>query len=363
MKKTRIVAVFWFVLVLIYFINDGGKISFALVIVTIFSIILSIVLVSISGNNMELKILGEDKVNKDQLTEVNILVINKSRIPIANMECEVEFRNLLTGEILKKEVNFSIKRRGKDENPQILRSIACGCVDITVKTKKVMDPLKLFSKKVSKKESRKIYILPEINHFNINREEINNYDMESYKYSSTKKGNDISDTFGIRQYAPGDSPKTIHWKLTGKMGDLVVRELGLPIENSLMIILNKRMTSNFEKESYIASRTLELMLSISMSLEKNEVHHTICWYHSSKDKFMYRKINREVDIYSLESEILEASIGENLGTTIEDYLENYENKNFANYIFITAQMEEVENRDINKLAEYGKVKTYIISNY
>ncbi|MDX2115345.1 MAG: DUF58 domain-containing protein [Planctomycetota bacterium] len=44
--------------------------------------------------------------------------------------------------------------------------------------------------------------------------------------------------YGVREYAPGDSPRLISWRASARSGDLVVRENATPTAGSVWIILN-----------------------------------------------------------------------------------------------------------------------------
>ncbi len=61
--------------------------------------------------------------------------------------------------------------------------------------------------------------------------------MDSDEYSMRKAGYDPSETFAIREYQPGDRIRQIHWKLTEKFDSLMVRDYGLPIQNTVLLLL------------------------------------------------------------------------------------------------------------------------------
>lgn len=48
-------------------------------------------------------------------------------------------------------------------------------------------------------------------------------------YDGKKSGTDVSEVFGLREYREGDTLQSIHWKLSGKMHQLIVREFGRPV--------------------------------------------------------------------------------------------------------------------------------------
>ena len=50
-----------------------------------------------------------------------------------------------------------------------------------------------------------------------------------------KKGTDMTETFQLREYVPGDNLHGIHWKLSGKLDRLIYREPDQPVSNSLLL--------------------------------------------------------------------------------------------------------------------------------
>lgn len=48
------------------------------------------------------------------------------------------------------------------------------------------------------------------------------------EFSMTQSGNDPSQVYDIRSYKEGDRMQMVHWKLTYKVGDLLVKELSMP---------------------------------------------------------------------------------------------------------------------------------------
>ena len=52
---------------------------------------------------------------------------------------------------------------------------------------------------------------------------------ESEEHSKERGGDDPSEVFQIRDYQPGDKLRSIHWKLSAKTGEMMVRERSLPL--------------------------------------------------------------------------------------------------------------------------------------
>lgn len=51
-----------------------------------------------------------------------------------------------------------------------------------------------------------------------------------------RKGSDASEMFDIRDYVPGDDIRTIHWKLSGKTDELIVRQASAPSHYNIALL-------------------------------------------------------------------------------------------------------------------------------
>ncbi len=48
----------------------------------------------------------------------------------------------------------------------------------------------------------------------------------------------IGEFFGLREYVPGDSPKTIAWRASARAGELVVRECADPVRSGVWVVIS-----------------------------------------------------------------------------------------------------------------------------
>ena len=95
--------------------------------------------------------------------------------------------------------------------------------------------------------------------------------LDSESYSAQKAGNDPGETFRIREYVPGDPIRQIHWKLSEKMGTLMVREFGLPAMNRLLLVFLPERSLLPEQ----LDAMLDTMVSVSSELLRQELPHTL----------------------------------------------------------------------------------------
>ena len=83
-----------------------------------------------------------------------------------------------------------------------------------------------------------------------------------------EEGSDPSEILEIRSWQPGDRLQKVHWKLTERTGELMVREFSEPIGFAVIFL----MDTGYYSEPY-----LETVLSISMEMCMQKCLHYICW--------------------------------------------------------------------------------------
>lgn len=199
-----------------------------------------------------------------------------------------------------------------------------------------------------------VYVMPEIRDIDIPSEYLDSYDMESYSYSQHKKGNDTGEVFGIREYADGDSPKQIHWKLSAKLDDIMVKIPSYPIENKLIVLLDNSLPKGAELDAEKRSGLLEYFFSLSASLLKKNITHSLGWCDHTTGSFIVRRIENDSDMWAAVPEALSAGVEESGLTTAYRFLEASAEEHFTNHFIVTAG----EAMETERLAEYGEVRIF-----
>ena len=118
-------------------------------------------------------------------------------------------------------------------------------------------------------------VLPDIWPVELSVSERQSSDMDSDEYSMYHPGDDSSETFALREYLSGDRIKSIHWKLSEKTDHLMVRQLGLPVNNSILLVLDNSagtVPSAAEREALG-----EAVVSVSAALCEAGLPHQAAW--------------------------------------------------------------------------------------
>lgn len=101
------------------------------------------------------------------------------------------------------------------------------CCMWNVRLRKVLlyDAVHLFSVRLPVRETKQIFILPEVHPVRITVESLPETDGDESERAEAR-GGDPSVTRQIREYQPGDSIRQMHWKLSARSGQWMIREFG-----------------------------------------------------------------------------------------------------------------------------------------
>ena len=114
---------------------------------------------------------------------------------------------------------------------------------------------------------------------------------DSESYSQDRPGADLTETFQLREYVPGDSPRQIHWKLTNKFDKLIVRDPGLPISKNVLVFWERTGESG---DPDLIDAQAEVIISLCRSLVDMGIQFTVGWNDTDRNLCITHRI-REMD--------------------------------------------------------------------
>ena len=118
---------------------------------------------------------------------------------------------------------------------------------------------------------------------------------EAEVYDDKTGGDDVSEVFQIRSFQPGDKIQNIHWKLSAKEDELMVRENSLPMGCPVVILLD---ISGGQKETEKQrNHFFEMVISISFGLVEKQCPHYIAWYDEKEHDLIRVRVDKEERVY------------------------------------------------------------------
>ncbi|MDD7664511.1 MAG: DUF58 domain-containing protein [Lachnospiraceae bacterium] len=141
---------------------------------------------------------------------------------------------------------------------------------------------------------------------------------------STARGNDTTDISEIREYAPGDRPRDIHWKASAKRDDLMVKQREGRSDQMLFVLLwcgdTAAETENNLTECY----------SLLKELVAEKTNVTLLWWSEPEYTFHQKKIlyaddideaYREIYMTQINTEADPAELMESINPQVTGYVQ------------------------------------------
>ena len=198
---------------------------------------------------------------------LGIRLESKTGLPVGKTAAWLRLINTATGETQRKRISF----RGDGE--YTLESKFCGCIECTAESLWCYDLFGVLPVKLSCKQKKRILVMPDT--FPVEASSVLTQSrMDADEYAPDRKGYDRSETFQLREYAPGDSLRQIHWKLSSKLGELVVRDASLPVDRELMVFLDQ---TDPERTPQQTDALLEAVVSVCQALAEAGQPFTLAW--------------------------------------------------------------------------------------
>lgn len=201
-------------------------------------------------------------------------VKNDGRLPVGCMYCRISMENRLTQERHSTWIALSSSANGKTEKAFTYSTKYCGYIVIKIEELYLMDWFGFMPTTMKAEAVCKCSVIPDTFSMDVLLNVATAQSIDSDSWSQVMKGNDYSEVFAIREYVPGDSLKQIHWKLSSKLNELLVKEPSLPTQKSLLLFWDKYTAQGSPKEM---DAMAEVVASVAQSLSDQGISYKLGW--------------------------------------------------------------------------------------
>lgn len=173
----------------------------------------------------------EDKININEKFRISLSNKNNSSVPCAFLRLTLKAENSFAN--IHKKIRLKVSGNLNENIEYCDNSLSkhCGCITLTVKSLKIYDLLGIFFIPIKYRKTVRTYVMPKAE----KPENIPDFENITVLGLKPKIGGGFSDYYELRQYQSGDSLKSVHWKLSSKCEDLIVKEASQPITKQFVI--------------------------------------------------------------------------------------------------------------------------------
>lgn len=276
----------------------------------------------------------EDTVIKNEEFPVRLRIINRSIFPIGKAEAFIEYCNIFSNEINTFNLLLPIQARNTQSVSFQLNSKYCGIIGIRCEYISIYDPLRLFEFKIGKNIHQEIAIMPECHEINGQICSADKENEESSVFSEFRAGDDPSEIFDLRDYHQGDKLNRIHWKLSSKKDEFIVKDYSLPVDVPCKIFLDLNVKSKYTLPVF--DTLIETLISVSQFMLENERLHSVVYCDSRTGEFIEKDISDTDRLSEMTYELI-LSLNNNSGfQPVQNYFAEKNNLSLSSFVFITS---------------------------
>lgn len=240
----------------------------------------SVLFALVSRNGLTAELMVPAGLSRGDTAEIKAVFHNSSFFPVAAAFGELNVHNALTGTDLTRSIRCPVSGRGSDEVQVFAEGVETGQMYITLENLSTRDLFGLVQFPSAHRLRRVVLVEPDHIPTEVNVSEVRETEADSEHFSVLEPGRDVSETFDVRPYVPGDEVRAIHWKLSAKSDDLVIRRFVKPIHYSVVLLVELAETEPSALESCVCYAA-----NFSRGLLDTGVMHTFAWLDGGSEEY------------------------------------------------------------------------------
>ena len=248
-------------------------------------------------------LLPETRVLRGESFQIRAELTNTSRFPIPQLMVRLAVRAFPEKEELLLKGKLMLDSEEQGCLCFQMDSDHCGCLEIRPDQLMITDFIGAFQRRcpIDGTEKAVLYILPEVPQAEQELPDAQGLlaDMDGDKEN---RGNHAVDVAQIRSYREGDSLKLVHWKLSARLNELMVKEMMDPAEELTWVYLNLQESPHLPKvrqNPQAWDHFVETVAATSAMLLKMEKRHMVLWIDSLGSMVVRSRVSDETGLQEM----------------------------------------------------------------
>ena len=268
---------------------------------------------------------------KEEKITGRLCISNTGVFPVLSGKVFLQVKKTISGE--KEIFSMNIRAAGRKNGAAafVIDSEYMGFLEITILRVELYSFFGCMKKVTYVNQEKVVMILPQTTelHFPVQNSGVacSFFDEEQ----SGKKGNGPGEYFGIRPYVDGDSMKLIHWKLTGKTDEYMVKEVEVPMMRMPLIFLETRVE---KLDAAMIDGLLEAFFSISQHMAQEGQKHCLCWWDKKTDGWNFYNVANAMQLEEVYVHVFHSVFFSQGSATITSF-EEERKEAFSEVIYLT----------------------------
>jgi len=315
---------------------------------------LLVTVLAMGGVTAELIIMNAS-ILKNEPLPIQLKIYNKYLFVTCMARVKLNIRN----ELLQQEqirTFFMVASHSGRTVEEVISSEYCGMLRCNIAELRIYDALGLFSFRKKAESSYLVSVLPSVYPLMaINSAVLQ--DIQDNITSRTMKGNDPSEIMDVREYRDGDRLAKIHWKLSDKYDQLMVKDFGDSISNDVLLLFDLNGNSSEE-----ISGLLDAVYSISNFLIKNQITYEIEWYDSLHERLVHTDISQDNDLGLVFEAIMTNSRFQKQSWVLKNCSNGYGHKPYSVVLYLCSEITSNSIELIHKRLAGSRINILLVTD-
>lgn len=266
---------------------------------------------------------SHDQIQKGDNWGVELSIENKRWIPAPVILINLEYFELQTG---KREMIKVWGNAGKHGSTTVIckkEENYCGKIQVCMSSVRVYDLLGLFSSEIPAVGQAEIKILPTLYMTEVTtKPQVRPRESDFCEYDLSRPGNDVSEIFQIREYQAGDNLHRIHWKLSARADNMLVKDYSYPLGYRACLYLDFSMPQAEKNLRQKVDGMIQLGMALSFSMFLNQCPHFLVW--TTEDGHLERYgVRTEENLYEAMEAVMQAKIHSEQKDWMDQYRQQF----------------------------------------
>lgn len=301
--------------------------------------LISTVLMRVCARKVEIRLYTEPTVvRRGEECSVIIRIRNQSILPVSKLQFQLGYLNSIYG--IKEEKNIALSFLGKSmqEIKLHLTPEASGNLVLILDDYVIWDYSRCT--RIRRKAGIKsdIMVLPKEY---VLEEKLQTGSMHLFENESvllSKPGSDMTEILNIREYTQGDRISKIHWKLSSKCDELMIREYASPLYYYPLFLMDVRKTYEEDNHEYMEA-VYEAFLSLaSLHIEHNQPIE-VAYFETESNALRKQIVTTRDELYTVFHELYNNSYENKNSQSLRSFYVANELHLYSNVIYFSCSIE------------------------
>ncbi len=287
--------------------------------------IIEYILFRILSRKVDIKLKSDNPyIVREEKVSVSAVINKRSIYPYKKVEFNLKYKSKYGQGECNRRIVLELNDNRIESKKVVTESLPCGYTTFTIENAYIYDILGFGSVSINNiSENVNVMVMPTPKPIDIDLPKMPFVSGDESEIFHEDRGRDSSETFEIREFHDGDSMNRIHWKLSSKTDELMIRDSIAAIETNIYVYFDLSKRINIDEE-------LEKSISIAYEMRNLGYAFYIMWF--DKDAGILRRslVSEYEHIENAVSEVMKYDMYE-ADENVEKILERFMNENHEVY--------------------------------